>query len=128
MSRTMRKWGKRIGCLILSAIIGIAGNGRIENIQNNMTSYAATEEDIRLRGIDVSHHQGEIDWEAVKEDEIDFAIIRCGYGQDFASQDDKYWKANADGCTEYGIPFGTYLYSYATTLKKQSVRQSMCYV
>ena len=32
-------------------------------------------------GIDVSQYQGEIDWERVKE-HIDFAILRCGYGQD----------------------------------------------
>ena len=32
-------------------------------------------------GIDVSQHQGVIDWELVKR-HIDFAIIRCGYGQD----------------------------------------------
>lgn len=112
---TMRKLGKRVGCLVLSAMLGIVGNGAIEDVQNKMISYAATTEDIRLKGIDVSHHQGEIDWEAVKGDGIDFAIIRCGYGQDIASQNDKYWKANADGCTKYGIPFGTYLYSYATT-------------
>lgn len=114
----MRKLGRRIGCLFLSAMIGIVGNGAIENVQHKMVSYADTTEDVRLKGIDVSHHQGQIDWKAVKEDGIDFAIIRCGYGQDIASQDDKYWKANADGCTKYGIPFGTYLYSYATTPEK----------
>ena len=32
-----------------------------------------------LRGIDVSSHQGEINWEAVKNSGIDFAIIRCGW-------------------------------------------------
>lgn len=32
-------------------------------------------------GIDVSQYQGIIDWEKVKK-HIDFAILRCGYGQD----------------------------------------------
>lgn len=104
--------------MCLSVMLATVGNGAIENMHSKTISYAATTEDIRLKGIDVSHHQGEIDWEAVKEDGIDFAIIRCGYGQDMVSQDDKYWKANADGCTEYEIPFGTYLYSYATTPEK----------
>lgn len=44
---------------------------------------------------------------------IDFAIIRCGYGQDLPGQDDKLFKRNADECTRLGIPFGVYLYSYA---------------
>lgn len=35
-----------------------------------------------LKGIDVSEHNGKIDWAKVKADGIDFAIIRCGYGQD----------------------------------------------
>lgn len=67
------------------------------------------------RGIDVSSHQGVIDWEAVKGN-IDYAIIRCGYGADRESQDDTYFKRNADECTRLGIPFGVYLYSYADNI------------
>ncbi len=63
-------------------------------------------------GIDVSQYQGVIDWETAKQ-YIDFAIIRCGYGQDIPGQDDKMFKRNADECTRLGIPFGVYLYSYA---------------
>lgn len=65
--------------------------------------------------IDVSYHNGTIDWDKVKTAGIDGAIIRCGFGSDIASQDDKQWKRNADECTRLGIPFGTYLYSYAKT-------------
>lgn len=67
------------------------------------------------RGIDVSSHQGVINWEAVKG-KIDYAIIRCGYGSDRESQDDIYFKRNADECTRLGIPFGVYLYSYADNI------------
>ena len=67
------------------------------------------------RGIDVSSHQGVIDWEAVKG-KIDYAIIRCGYGANRESQDDIYFKRNADECTRLGIPFGVYLYSYADNI------------
>ena len=63
--------------------------------------------------IDVSHHNGTIDWEKVKAAGVDGAILRCGYGDNIASQDDKQWKRNADECTRLGIPFGVYLYSYA---------------
>lgn len=63
-------------------------------------------------GIDVSQYQGVIDWEEAKN-HIDFAILRCGYGQDLPGQDDKQFKRNADECTRLNIPFGVYLYSYA---------------
>ena len=65
------------------------------------------------KGIDVSEHQGWIDWEKVKADGIDFAIIRCGYGSDYASQDDDWWEYNVSECERLGIPYGVYLYSYA---------------
>ncbi|MBS7020590.1 MAG: glycoside hydrolase family 25 protein [Firmicutes bacterium] len=68
------------------------------------------------RGIDVSSYQGVINWEEVK-DQIDFAIIRCGYGANRTTQDDVYFKRNADECTRLGIPFGVYLYSYADTIE-----------
>ena len=57
-----------------------------------------------LRVIDVSEHQGTINWDAVKG-HIDGAILRCGYGDNIASQDDKQWKRTADECTRLGIPF-----------------------
>lgn len=66
------------------------------------------------KGIDVSHHQGSINWDTVAPN-IDFAIIRCGYGDDLTEQDDRYWYQNADACTRLGIPFGVYLMSYAVT-------------
>ncbi len=67
------------------------------------------------KGIDVSSYQGRIDWERVKP-YIDFAIIRCGWGNDIRSQDDVYFERNAQMCKELGIPFGVYLFSYATNL------------
>lgn len=67
------------------------------------------------KGIDVSSYQGKIDWSKVKP-YIDFAIIRCGWGNDVRSQDDIYYERNASMCHELGIPFGVYLFSYATNL------------
>lgn len=67
------------------------------------------------RGIDVSVYQRNIDWERARE-YIEFAIIRCGYGNDLISQDDPYYHINASQCTRLRIPFGVYLFSYATNL------------
>ena len=69
---------------------------------------------MRLRGIDVSHHQGVIDWNKVKS-QIDYAILSIGYGDNISSQDDKQFHRNAKECTKLGIPFGVYIYSYATS-------------
>lgn len=67
-----------------------------------------------LRGVDVSEHQGVIDWRTVKNSgSIDYAIIRCGFGSNYSNQDDKQFFNNVRGCLDNGIPFGIYLYSYA---------------
>ena len=64
--------------------------------------------------IDVSQHQGTIDWNTVKN-KIAGAILRCGYGDDIASQDDTQFARNLYECERLGIPHGVYLYSYAST-------------
>lgn len=67
--------------------------------------------------IDVSYHNGTIDWQKVKEAGY-HAIIRVGYGQDVASQEDKQAVRNVSECERLGIPYGLYLYSYADSVKK----------
>ena len=67
------------------------------------------------KGIDVSQHNGKINWNEVKNSGIAFAIIRCGYGKDTTSQDDPYFQYNILECERLGIPYGVYLYSYALT-------------
>ena len=64
-------------------------------------------------GIDVSSHQGDIDWNKVKASDVDFVIIRCGFGQDMTSQDDAKFARNISECERLKIPYGVYIYSYA---------------
>ena len=66
--------------------------------------------------IDVSNFQGNINWEQVKASGVTGAIIRCGWGQDMASQDDPKFVRNVTECIRLGIPFGVYLYSYAKSV------------
>lgn len=66
-----------------------------------------------LKGIDVSKHQGRIDWAKVKN-EVDFVIIRAGYGK-LTSQKDERFEEFYAGCKKYGIPVGCYWFSYAKT-------------
>lgn len=63
-----------------------------------------------LQGIDVSVHQGKIDWEKVKDFGIQFAMIRGGYGK---NNIDTYFHDNARACQRLKIPFGIYWFSYA---------------
>lgn len=69
------------------------------------------------KAVDISYHNGVIDFERLKN-AVDYVIIRCGYGQDMASQDDKQWGRNVSECERLGIPYGVYFYSYAKTTSK----------
>ena len=76
-----------------------------------------------MKGIDVSSYQGTINWSKTKN-QIDFAIIRCGYGDNITSQDDTKFLDNINGCIENDIPFAIYLYSYAKRLTGNESIQS----
>ena len=66
------------------------------------------------QGIDVSEHNGTIDWQSVKDAGIDFAILRVGFAGDTnGGRLDNYFKRNVSECERLGIPYGVYLYSYA---------------
>ncbi len=67
------------------------------------------------KGIDVSVHQGKIDWKKVKSDLVDFAILRAGYGSG-ASRKDAQFERNYEGCKANDIPAGAYWYSYALSV------------
>ncbi len=70
-----------------------------------------------LRGIDVSEHQGVIDWEAVAGDGIDFAMIRAGYRgySQGGLYEDEYFALNILNARQNGIDVGVYFFSQAVT-------------
>ncbi len=67
------------------------------------------------QGIDVSSHQGEIDWAAVAADGIDFAMIRVGYRgyTQGTTSLDEYFYENVAGALANGIEVGVYFFSQA---------------
>ncbi len=71
------------------------------------------------RGIDISRHQGELDFDYIKEN-FDFVIIRCAYGSDLSEDDsecsqcDSMAQTYIDECEKRGIPYGLYIYQYAS--------------
>ncbi len=76
--------------------------------------YTGTEYTVR-HGIDVSEHQGLINWKAVAADGIDFAIIRAGYRgySEGGLFTDNYFEENIHGAAENGIDIGIYFFSQA---------------
>lgn len=61
-------------------------------------------------GIDVSEHNGNIDWAKAKAAGVQFAMIRAGYGQ---GNIDKKFQYNISECNRLDIPCGVYWFSYA---------------
>ncbi|MBP3476353.1 MAG: hypothetical protein J6K48_08570 [Lachnospiraceae bacterium] len=66
-------------------------------------------------GIDVSKWNEEIDWQAVKEAGVEFAIIRCGYrgASSGALVIDPLYEQNIKGAIEAEIPVGVYFFTQA---------------
>lgn len=80
-----------------------------------------------MNGIDVSTHNGFIDWGKVKADkQVDFAILRCGFGQEHPRQIDKQYERNYSECTRLGIPVGVYHYSYALSPEGAEKEAEFC--
>lgn len=71
-----------------------------------------------LIGIDVSNHQGDIDWETVKNSGVEFAFIRIGYGHNREAKimEDEKFRQNLEGARNVGLKVGLYFYSYATEI------------
>ncbi len=64
-------------------------------------------------GVDISEMNGSVDFGALKRAGVGFVILRCGYGSDFAHQDDSRFQENVAKAEAAGLPWGAYLYSYA---------------
>ncbi len=63
-------------------------------------------------GIDISTWQRGIDLARAKNEGVEFAILRAGYSTTKDNQFETFYSQ----CKSLGIPVGTYLYSYATTV------------
>ena len=75
-----------------------------------------------MKGIDVSKHQGTVNWSHVKADGVEFAIARAGIG----CKEDIQFRNNYAGCKSNGIPIGVYWYSYATSEAEARQEAAAC--
>lgn len=99
-----------------------------ENHQNQVATPVPTDIPIyvKKRGIDVSEYQGDINWNEVRKNGVDFAIIKAGYGREY-DQVDPYFHKNMKNAQAAGIDCGTYWYSYASTVEAAYKEADACY-
>ena len=73
-----------------------------------------------LRGVDVSEHQYDIDWQQVADSGIDFAFVRVGrrgYSAG-ALKEDETFRANLEGALNAGLEVGVYFFSQAISVQE----------
>ncbi len=70
-------------------------------------------------GVDVSQYQGEVDWQAVADFGVEFAILRLGYrgyGEEGTVNLDETFHQNMEGAKAAGLEVGVYFFSQATSV------------
>jgi GH25 family lysozyme M1 (1,4-beta-N-acetylmuramidase) len=89
--------------------------GRLTIDEMGRKQYTSKENESACLGIDVSKYQEDIDWRKVKNDGIEFAILRGGYrgsGNGEIVLDEKFLE-NIQQATEAGVKIGVYFFSQA---------------
>lgn len=81
---------------------------------------------MRMKGIDVSAWQGNIDWVKVKNSGVDFAIIRSGWGFKKVGEIDRFFVSNIKNAKSAGIKVGVYHYSYAESVENAKQEAEYC--
>jgi GH25 family lysozyme M1 (1,4-beta-N-acetylmuramidase) len=104
----------------LTPLDGVAVNSYVKDIfafdENGRAVYASESGSAKV-GVDVSFHQGDIDWAAVAADGVDFAMIRLGY-RGYTQGGlivDTYFYQNIQGALDAGLDVGVYFFSQAVT-------------
>lgn len=95
---------------LLQENIQVLENGEMQYIQDGQV--------VSHKGIDVSKYQGEIDWQKVAADGVEFAFIRLGirgYGAEGKIVPDDMFAANVQGAKAAGIKVGVYFFAQAVT-------------
>ena len=105
----------------------VTGEQVIQGAKYNFASDGSLVKGSGNMGIDVSKWNGTIDWTAVKNSGIDYAIIRCGYrgsSQGSLIEDPKF-AANIKGATAAGLKVGVYFFTQAVDEREAVEEASM---
>lgn len=71
-----------------------------------------------VRGIDVSSHQGDIDWPTIAGQDVDFAYVKATEGSSFV---DERFEENLDGARDAGLLVGAYhFFSFESSGRAQA--------
>ena len=112
----MRKFGK-IGKSVLAMTLALS-----MSFLPASHVYAANTGNAIAKGIDVSKHNGAVNWGSVASSGISFAFIKAGSTK---SGMDPYFDANMRGAQSAGLKVGAYIYSYATTVEQAQTEANM---
>lgn len=80
---------------------------------------------VKIKGIDISQYQTNVDFKKVKASGIDYVIIRAGYGM-YANQKDPQFETHYKNAKAAGLKVGTYWYSYANSVEEAKTEARIC--
>lgn len=117
----MRRWARRIGIgvAVVVVLLGALGFGLVRWW---FPHHRPALRDGERYGVDVSHHQGAIDWEAVAADGVDVAYIKATEGGDHV---DRRFAANWEAARAAGVEVGAY---HFFTLCRPGAEQAASYL
>ncbi|MBQ4569880.1 MAG: glycoside hydrolase family 25 protein [Ruminococcus sp.] len=114
-----------LGDIAIPALEGVPKSKyKDENFKKDENGFLKYYEDGELCsyvGIDVSGHNGEIDFEKVKAAGVDFVMLRIGgrgYGEDGVLYDDTYFRTNLKAAKQAGLMVGAYFFSQAISAEE----------
>ena len=93
--------------------------------EDDILEYMADGEVLSKKGIDVSRYQGEIDWEKVAGDGVEYAFIRLGIrgATEGKLMLDETYEDNMEGALENGVNVGVYFFTQALN-KEEAVEEA----
>lgn len=106
-----------------------------ENFKLNGTKMTLKEEVVfgdavfKIRhGVDISRHDGTVDWKSLKKEGIEFVILRCGYRgyQSGKIKADENFQNNIKGALDAGLDVGVYFFSQAASEKEAFEEAQLC--
>ena len=104
-----------IAILVIKVVSYVGGISRVMLSDEGFTHDARYENCLKIKGIDVSVYQREINWKKVKSSGADFVFIRATYRKAETGElmEDEMFKDNIAGANKSGIMVGAYIYSQA---------------
>ena len=78
-----------------------------------------------IKGVDLSCWNENVNYNKLKQEGVEFALIRTGFGKD-EGQKDKLFEKHYEGCRRAGIKVGAYLYSYCTAVENAEKEAENC--